>query len=568
MTVIAADYERVSTMVQAAQGYSLGAQRQDAASFAQQQGWALLPDLHFRDGVDQDTSGADWDLPALNAMLDAARAHRFTVLIVPSHDRLARDQVKAMVIEAELATLGVRVQYLDAPPLSAEQSAEAELLNGVSHAFSQYDRAKRRRSSMRGRRAKAEMGRWVGNGLIPFGYLPIRTGTDMATGKQGRIIGLRINEAEASIVRALFDRARHMSGAKILRWLDQSVIPSPGHSRGRKGADLVWHHSTLYSVLTNRLYTGKGTYAGNPIEVPAIIGEDLFDDVERAMASRAHRPSGHRRDEDDEYLLRGRLVCGVCSKPGNEQLLRTEAMAGGMRRYYVCPNRFESRIDRLFALDRRCTTPTLRADLAEEIAWLLLAEALTNTARLDSSLLESQQQRDAELSKLDGRLAAFDAQIKLTSRKLDRAVVRLTELEPDDEEIAVLEKTRDEAKGLLSRLRDEHARTVASTRAAGMSAEEVASLREYLTDMGDLDQATREDKRALLERLNVRAEVYPIEGESAGEDDVLVQVKPKRHARLEWTADIRLGSGRSLLKLRVLLRRSGMVVRDIERIAA
>src|SRR6266542_1412339 len=88
--IIAASYERVSTLAQARHGYSLGRQERDASEYAAEQGWQLPDDLRFRDGDTQDASGADWDLPGLNAMLDAAREARFHILIVPHVDRFAR----------------------------------------------------------------------------------------------------------------------------------------------------------------------------------------------------------------------------------------------------------------------------------------------------------------------------------------------------------------------------------------------------------------------------------------------------------------------------------------------
>ena len=114
-TIIAGSYERVSTRIQGQYGFSLGAQHQGGEEFAAAQGWVLPEHLRFRDGEDEDASGADWDLPGLTAMLDAARRGEFTVLVVPDFDRFARDQVKGMVIEQQLNKLGVRVVFQRVP---------------------------------------------------------------------------------------------------------------------------------------------------------------------------------------------------------------------------------------------------------------------------------------------------------------------------------------------------------------------------------------------------------------------------------------------------------------------
>jgi hypothetical protein len=60
-TTIAASYERVSTRIQGQHGFSLGAQHQSLAEFTKAQGWILPEHLRFRDGEEENASGADWD---------------------------------------------------------------------------------------------------------------------------------------------------------------------------------------------------------------------------------------------------------------------------------------------------------------------------------------------------------------------------------------------------------------------------------------------------------------------------------------------------------------------------
>src|SRR5690348_9014370 len=97
--VIAASYERVSTRAQGQSGFSLGAQAKDTSQYATDQRWQLPEHLRFRDGEDRHASGAEWNLPGLNSMLDAAKRREFSVLVVPAVDRFARDMAKALVLE-------------------------------------------------------------------------------------------------------------------------------------------------------------------------------------------------------------------------------------------------------------------------------------------------------------------------------------------------------------------------------------------------------------------------------------------------------------------------------------
>lgn len=123
--ITAATYERVSTRVQGRAGFSLIAQHQSGEEFARAQGWRLPDYLRFRDGDDANASGADWDLPGLTAMMEAARRREFQVLIVPDLDRFARSMVKGLVLEEQLRKYGVRVVYQRVP---TDDTPEGNLL--------------------------------------------------------------------------------------------------------------------------------------------------------------------------------------------------------------------------------------------------------------------------------------------------------------------------------------------------------------------------------------------------------------------------------------------------------
>ena len=97
----AAKYRRVSTVRQAEQGYSLEAQDKDLDRLADELGAVVVADFADND------SGAEWDLPGLNALLDAAKRSEFDILVVYDPDRLARNMAKQLVIEEELRRAGV-----------------------------------------------------------------------------------------------------------------------------------------------------------------------------------------------------------------------------------------------------------------------------------------------------------------------------------------------------------------------------------------------------------------------------------------------------------------------------
>src|SRR5262249_51577004 len=146
----AAIYSRVSTLMQAREGFSLAAQAKDCYRLADELGATVIGEPF----TDND-SGAEWDLPGLNAMLDAAKRHEFDVLIVYDPDRLARNMAKQLVLEEELRRYGVTIQYVG---LRLGDTAEDRLLKNVRASVSEYEREKIKMRTLRGKREKAERG--------------------------------------------------------------------------------------------------------------------------------------------------------------------------------------------------------------------------------------------------------------------------------------------------------------------------------------------------------------------------------------------------------------------------
>src|SRR5438094_7681948 len=143
----AAIYSRVSTLMQAQHGFSLAAQAKDCHRLAEELGAAVVAEYTDND------SGAEWDLPQLNAMLDAAKRREFDVLLVYDPDRLARNMAKQLVLEEELRRYGVTIQYVG---LRLGDSPEDRLLKNVRASISEYEREKIKMRTLRGKREKAE----------------------------------------------------------------------------------------------------------------------------------------------------------------------------------------------------------------------------------------------------------------------------------------------------------------------------------------------------------------------------------------------------------------------------
>jgi DNA invertase Pin-like site-specific DNA recombinase len=552
-TNIAASYERVSTVAQAEFGYGLKVSGRDVDDMAREHGLDLPQEFRFIDGVDQNASGTDWTLPALNAMLDLAKAKRFTTLLVPATDRFTRDTPKGLTLTAQLASYGVRVIWGNLPQIEDTDGHPMKRyirrrMESDAFQLAELEREMITFRTARARHAKAKDGRVVGNGPPPFGYEYRR-----ADDQKHKVNGLVEVAQEALIVRQLFERARTASTTRLQRWLDSQNIPTPRQMRGLRGAPSGgWNYGTIAEILNNAVYVGCYRYGDQEIAVPPLVDRATFDAVQKGLALRYRRPSGwwkKKLEREDPFVLRGLLECGHCSKPGQPQILHAQEKVVARRRYYWCANKFASRVK---DGQQTCPLPGIRAEVLEDWLWHAVVSAIANVDEFDASLQASQERRDAELHERADRLAAIDQEVARYQRRLDRAVAKLLDDDFEDEdERGSVERNRDDSKRLLARLRADREREVAETRPAGLSAEDVIAFRQLLRHLNTdgLDKATPSERREVLELLGIRGVVRVA---SDGADAVLVQESPQRWARIDWDGEIRLQSEQSFKKLRLV----------------
>lgn len=97
---------------------------------------------------------------------------------------------------------------------------------------------------------------------------------------------------------------------------------------GKIGVDMVTR------MLKNRRYIGEFKYRDivHPHGIPAIIPDELFDRVQRRMATNKKAPAKHKAE--DEYLLTTKLRCGKCEcfMVGESGTSKTSTVY----RYYKC----------------------------------------------------------------------------------------------------------------------------------------------------------------------------------------------------------------------------------------
>lgn len=507
-------YDRVSTQQQKQKGYSADAQFKDTQAFAESLGCEVV--LRLSD-VD---SGAEWNLPGLNALLKAARERRLDVVICYDPDRFARNMTKQFVIEEELRRHGVPLLFAR---FKLEDTAEGRLLKNQLTAFAEYEREKIQMRTMRGKREKAERGLVIGIGSAPYGYR-------WTLNRDDKRVGLEPDPLTAPIARRIFQLSMTHSAPAVAQMLNEQKTPGPTGGR--------WGASVIAKMVTNPVYIGtylhgsNETYKARALEnesvikvaVPAIIDRATWDAVQ---AARIHRRIARRGQQtnraDDPYLLRGAIACGRCGRP-----LACEASSG--IRYYMC-RRARPSVAQWHGW-QLCDMPMVPAAGLEDYVWQCIRESLLDRDRLAEGMAASRAQHEQADAERQQRLAIIDAEIKHQLKQLERVGDRLLEAERGSEQEAMWKRRAKEIEDGIRSFKAERV-TLAGMRSGGLSAEDAESLEAFAAEVRrGFANFTRADIRQVFELLQLRLTVK--------EDPEGIKLGRGHRFAVDWEASIQL----------------------------
>jgi site-specific DNA recombinase len=299
-------------------------------------------------------SGATMDRPALQQLLADVKAGRVDTIVVYKIDRLTRS----------LADFAKIVEILDAKGAS---------FVSVTQQFN----------------TTTSMGRLTLNVLLSFAQF------------EREVIGERIVDSEAEIVRFIFRRYAELGSVRLLK--DELEARSI-HSRlrtsgaGRISGGKPFARGALYLMLQNRIYRGEIVHnqQSHLSEHKPIIDQPLWDAVQTQLASNAAQREGGKTRQSS--LLAGLLVDG----DGNRMTPSHAIKKGTRYRYYVSGS--------LITKDRAENATGLRIPAAEieqlvsdrVHRWLLDPGSIykSTSARLpDSSMQQRLVARAAEIGK-------------------------------------------------------------------------------------------------------------------------------------------------------------------------
>lgn len=342
---------------------SVPIQTAGARAFIRQRGWVLSEQHVYQD---EGVSGALFSTrPEFQRMMRDAHTREFDVLVLFDLDRFGRHGHKTMVALNELADLGIAIWDYGAQQVLDLDTFEGRLNATLKAEFAQQYREQISKHERRTMRAKAAAGLVTGGTV--FGYRNDKR-------EKGKTV-LIVNEAEAAVVRDIFQRAAAGEGYRsIAAALNRMKLPSPRAQQGRASG---WSSGTVRAILERPLYRGEMIYGrtikayGRDLkkarpttkrergQLPtdpstwirvskpelAIISPDLAERVDERRSERRHRYRESLKRTDGrmpekasgKYLLSGgMLICPTC---GGHFEARKWPWKGHPPHVYICATR-------------------------------------------------------------------------------------------------------------------------------------------------------------------------------------------------------------------------------------
>jgi DNA invertase Pin-like site-specific DNA recombinase len=322
-------YVRVSTARQAEGELSIPDQIKQGQDYCAARGLDLVETF-----VEPGASATDDRRPEFQRMIDAATsvARPYDVVLVHSMSRCFREQFLSEMYLRKLRKAGVELvsvsqEFRDDPT--------GNLIRQILGSFDEYQSRENGKHTLRAMQENARQGFWNGS-RPPFGY---RTeGTEKRGTKTKKV--LVIDEAEAMIVRCIFDLALGRSGTPI----GIKAIVNALNAAGWRHHGKPFHISSAHRILTATTYAGthyfnrrearsgrgKAPEQWIAVTVPPIVTQDEFDQVQASLHARSPKRVPPRI-VGNPTLLTGIAKCGTC---GSGMTLRTGK--SGRYRYYAC----------------------------------------------------------------------------------------------------------------------------------------------------------------------------------------------------------------------------------------
>ena len=356
---------------------SIDGQLSECRAYAEREGYNVVHEY-----MDKALSGRNDDRPQFLQMVKDSEKRQFQVVIVWKLDRFARNRFDSAYYKNILKKHGVRV-------VSATErisdDPDGRLLEGIIESMAEHFSASLAQNVMRGQRQNMEKGLHVG-GYAPYGYKVVDK-------------KLVVIEEEARVIRYAFEEyAKGVQKKKLREELAKKGLVS------KKGTPIA--DSTFYNILKNQKYIGiylfgEGEVVGG---CAPIVDKEVFDKVQKRLEQNSRGKDGSKAKE--EYLLSGKLFCGLCGEKLNGNLNKNKK--GVRYAYYQCMGR---------KFKRNCDK---KSEKKEFLEWYVVEQTIEYVLQpermgyIASRIVERYKKdyNDGELKQLEKQLSKIEREAK------------------------------------------------------------------------------------------------------------------------------------------------------------
>jgi len=392
--IITAIYIRVSTEGQK-ENYSIPYQKDRLSKYCDAMGYSI-----YNMYIDGGFSGGNMDRPAMQQMLDDAKAGRFQKIIVLKLDRFSRDLLDCYGTLKWL-TEDYNIDFLALDDgLDSSNKLVFKLLMAILSIFAEMERDKIKDRLTEGRRTRCQSGLYYGGGK-PLGY-------DYSPEE-----GLIVNNYEAMQVQNVFNLFLEGNSLnQVCKLMSESY---PGWD----------YYKKVKYVLQNRIYIGevsydKAWYKG--LHKP-IIDNDTFQKAQERLQE-IEIDCEYRKTNSRTYLLTGMLWCGVC---GERMFVKHSISKGKTYLYYKCYARDRVRSRNAYLKIKACDNRQISIKKLDDIVLNQIRALAIDPSQIDR-IAESSNQ-----SYVVNRLDIIQNRIDEINRKIKRYMAlygQMEDLEP------------------------------------------------------------------------------------------------------------------------------------------
>lgn len=396
-------YIRVSTMEQAREGYSIGAQTERLKAYAVAKDYQV-----FDTYTDAGASGGKLERPEMQRLIKDAHLKKLDTVIVMKLDRLSRSQKDTLHLIQDVFKPN-NVDFISVNESFDTSTSFGIAMIGILSVFAELERSTITERLAMGRIERAKDGYYHGGGNYdPLGY-------DYIDGE------LIVNDYEAEIVKELFDL-----------YLDGNSMNTASMKLREKYPDRIKSFTIVKDALQKVLYIGKVQFDGEVYDGrhERIISDEVF---EAAQKKRIKRGMGTGWTNKRKGLLVGKIYCAQCGA-------RYYREATGSKKYryvnYVCRSKDRRKANKNMIHDRNCKNKRWKE---HELDNLILNQ------------LKNLNYQDIEKNKDSIQIVDYDKMISQAESEIERIVKLYTQSKID---IEMLNKLTDDAQSKRESLLD------------------------------------------------------------------------------------------------------------------